>query len=499
MFHRRFIPLVALLFLSACGGAARGPGGAVSQNVSPSLSISPAAVQLISGGSPVDFTATLTGAMATVEWSLTGPGSLSATSGATVAYTPPATLPEDVRATITVSGGGVSAVANILVARTTVIVAGRVIDGFGDPRAAITVSIGNQSTVTDQTGQFTFEGISPPYTLTAFSVEENEVLVYQGLTRSDPTILWRQRGSVLDRQGQIVGEIDGGAPASTAGLQTLVAFASPETRTQTSTLSSSYSLPVNWKGGPTTTGSVHVLQLTSTVPGALPTAFPGYGVRSGVAALDGSSTSGVDLALTPPRVSSIHGTYAVPADYLVFAKILFVGFDDGASASLGFDDDQGLDFSYVVPDGIDATLELIAQAAGPGVDVLRRETGIAPGSTGVSLALPVGAPSSSPVEGADPVDTETEFSWGGFAGGVFTVDFVAQPTGPTFHLITKETRARIPQVPALPLPSRTRYLWTVTATGPLPSVDEAAGARPFTPAGSTLIQSFSEGRSFTTR
>jgi hypothetical protein len=244
---------------------------------------------------------------------------------------------------------------------------------------------------------------------------------------------------------------------------------------------------------------VHVLQLTSPVPGALPTTFPGYGVRSGVAALDGSSTSGVDLALTPPRVSSVHGTYAVPADYLVFAKILFIGFDDGASVSLGFDDDLGLDFSYVVPDGIDATLELLAQATGPGVDVLRRETGIAPGSTGVSLALPEGAPSSSPADGADPVDTETEFSWGGFSGGVFTVDFVAQPTGPTFHLITKETRARIPQVPALPLPGRTRYIWRVTATGPLPSVDEAAGARPFTPAGSTLLQSFSDGRSFTTR
>ena len=500
MHHHRFAPLVAVLLLLACGGAAHGPGGAVSQPPAPSLGISPLSAQLISGGTPVDFTATLTGAAGPISWLLTGPGTLSATRGATVTYTPPATLPSETRATITVTGGGTSAEATILLARASVIVVeGRVIDFLGNPGAAIGVSIGNRSTVTDQTGRFAVEGVSTPYTLTAFSTEQNEAVVYQGLTRADPTILWRQRLSAPDRPGEVAGVIDGGAPASTAGLQTTVVFASPETQTQSSTFTSAYSLPVNWKGGPITTGSVHVLQITSPVPGALPTAFPGYGVRSGVAVLDGATTPGVDVTLTPPSVSSVHGTYTLPADYVFFAKSLFLGFDDGAFMSLGFDDGPGPDFTYSVPEGIDATVELLAQAAGPGVDVLRRETGIAPGSTDITLALPEGAPSLSPADAADPVDTQTEFSWGSFPAGVFIVDFAATSGGPAFHVVTRDTRGSIPQLTGLELPSRARYVWTVTAIGPFGSVDDAAGPHGVTPAGNTLLESFGDARTFTTR
>ena len=117
----------------------------------------------------------------------------------------------------------------------------------------------------------------------------------------------------------------------------------------------------------------------------------------------------------------------------------------------------------------------------------------------MTLALPEGAPSLSPADAADPVDTQTEFSWGSFPGGVFTVDFAATSGGPAFHVVTRDTRGSIPQLTGLELPSRARYTWTVTAIGPFASVDDAAGPHGFTPAGNTLLESFGDGRTFTTR
>ena len=189
-----------------------------------------------------------------------GPGSLSSTVGTTVRYRPPSALPTDAVATITASGGGLSGTAAITVRAVRIHVAGQVIGVLGNPAPGLTVSIGEQSTVTDEAGRFSLDGVSAPYSVTAFSVASNEAVVYQGLTRTDPTILWRRPVGPLDRGAQVAGTIDGGIPVSTAGSQTLVVFSSPEAKTQATTLSPGYVVPVNWRGPEATrrTGAVFV-------------------------------------------------------------------------------------------------------------------------------------------------------------------------------------------------------------------------------------------------
>ncbi len=55
------------------------------------LSVSPITASIALGGAAVPFTAALTGSTATINWSLTGPGTISTNTGATTNYTPPAT------------------------------------------------------------------------------------------------------------------------------------------------------------------------------------------------------------------------------------------------------------------------------------------------------------------------------------------------------------------------------------------------------------------------
>jgi hypothetical protein len=121
----------------------------------------------------------------------------------------------------------------------------------------------------------------------------------------------------------------------------------------------------------------------------------------------------------------------------------------------------------------------------------------APGANGVLVDLPQGAQIIAPADGTQMVDAQTEFSWGAFPGGVFTIDFIAPGHGPTFHIVTGGTRTTLPQLAAVPMPSGVTYAWTVTASAPCASVDAAADPHALIPQGNTVLQSFSDGLGFT--
>jgi hypothetical protein len=507
MSQRHSIPFVALLLISACGGRSGSdpgesgarPGVDAGTQTPPAIVILPATAQLKAGAAPVEFTATLSGATGAIVWSLDGPGHLSTTTGAAVTYTPPTALPGDTAATITASGGGVTQSALIGLSRAaTIVVSGRLLDSSRAPAPGITVSIGDRGTVTDEDGRFSLADVPTPYALTALSVESKEAVVYQGLTRPDPTILWPRSLASPDMRGQVAGRVDGGV-ADSSTIQTALVFFSPEAQIQSTSLDGHYVLPVSWSGPLFTTGAVHALQIASPVRGALPTSYPGYGVTTGVQVFAEGTTAGVDVFLDPPKVSSVRGTYALPQGYTFLAKFFLLSFSDGASMSIGFDDSPGLDFNYLAPSDIDARVVIVAEASGPGASVLRRESAIAPGANGVLVVLPQGAQIIAPADGTQMVDAQTEFSWGGFPGGVFTIDFIAPGHGPTFRIVTGDTRTTLPQLAALPLPSRVTYAWTVTASAPFASVDAAADPHALIPQGNTVLQSFSDGLGFTTR
>src|SRR5262245_42463945 len=99
--HILGISLLALGMLAACGG-------------SPSLTVSESSKTVIAGDGATTFTAALStserpGDVATIDWVLTGPGSISKTTGTSTDYTPPATIASSTTATLTATSGSLSA------------------------------------------------------------------------------------------------------------------------------------------------------------------------------------------------------------------------------------------------------------------------------------------------------------------------------------------------------------------------------------------------------
>jgi hypothetical protein len=108
-----FAAVAALpLALAACGGGGGG-GGTPAPPQSPppspapapgvSIVVTPSATTTVQGGAAITLAAVVTGSSDTPTWTLTGPGTLSASSGNTITYTPPGAGSLTANATATIS------------------------------------------------------------------------------------------------------------------------------------------------------------------------------------------------------------------------------------------------------------------------------------------------------------------------------------------------------------------------------------------------------------
>lgn len=101
--------LLLTALLAACGGGGSGSAATPPPAAPITLALSGSSNQVISGGTPVVLTASASNG-ATVNWSLASgnPGTLSATTGASVSYQPPAGISATTVVTITATSGGSS-------------------------------------------------------------------------------------------------------------------------------------------------------------------------------------------------------------------------------------------------------------------------------------------------------------------------------------------------------------------------------------------------------
>lgn len=107
----RHAAFALLLGLFACGGET--PDPVVKTVQLPALAVAPTALTLTVGTAPVGLSAALSGGTGAISWSLDGPGELSATTGATVTYTPPATADASTLATVTAAAADLTATVSI--------------------------------------------------------------------------------------------------------------------------------------------------------------------------------------------------------------------------------------------------------------------------------------------------------------------------------------------------------------------------------------------------
>lgn len=117
----RFFPrraaLTILFALSGCGGGSSSNVPSPAPEPAATLSVSGSSAQVLAGGKPIVLTATASANAGILNWTLGAgnPGSLSASSGSSVTYLPPATKSDAAATplTITVSGAGVSKIYSL--------------------------------------------------------------------------------------------------------------------------------------------------------------------------------------------------------------------------------------------------------------------------------------------------------------------------------------------------------------------------------------------------
>jgi hypothetical protein len=456
------------------------------------------------GGAAVTFTANLSGSSASISWALSGPGSISASTGSSTLYTAPLAGNTPASATLTATAGaGLSAGAAIQITPPLPItISGRVIGTNSKPVAGAALTLGAASEVSDSDGHFSFPNVTPPYDLSAVVTTPVSMgVVYQGLRRPDPTILLPvEPGPAFTTT--VTGDVTGGDPLGATDERTWLAFGSSgdfllETLAGYTVFSNPYSLKMTWVGPISTAGTIHALQVKRD-SGGLPIDYTGYASKTGVSVAN-SGTEMADIVLSAPQVSTIAGALTVQAPLYLNSKTLSIDFGDGASLDLATVIDTTTSFSFPFPVVPGGTATVVASASLGGSQSLVTLSGIAPGTTNLELQLRIPTTPISPLNQSTGVGLATEFSWTSMPGTTYVLSVTA-PSGPDYFVVTSATSARFPDLTSqgLVLPTKVTYDWYVDAYGPSAGVDDLAGPSAFDLPGSARFTGFSATYSFTT-
>jgi hypothetical protein len=481
------------------GGTGGGPDGGGPGTAS--LTVSPETQRVTAGSGGITLHATLVGDTGPISWALSGPGTLGAASGVETTYTPPASVDAETVATVTASAGaGLSAAVQItIVPAAEMDVSGRVVGPTGVGLSGLSVGIGTKTALTGSDGRFSISGVVPPYDVNVV-LSDGRIRAgrYEGLTRSDPTLpfLW------LFTTGEpntatIAGTVSGGQPVGIAGEFTAAFFTTTDVRFDLSTIgitarNNPFTLPISWFGQESITGTLHVLQFQAPQTGVPPTAFTGYGTHAGVAVSRDGAVEGADVVLSAPGTASIGGTALPPDGYTVDTKFLNLEVAALTSVPLGHVEGADTGFTFTVPEGIPATAAVTVSAVRTGVGTTsRRVSGIAPRTTGVSVALPAPALPIAPADGAHGPTGDTLFTWTPLEHAVHLVVIDSGDAVPSLFVVTGGTSTRVPL-----LSSGTTYQWYVGSFGPFDGLDAfTAGANLF-PALGDSFQTVSAIRTF---
>lgn len=375
-------------------------------------------------------------------------------------------------------------------------ITGQVLDTNDQPLAGRTVVQAGRTTTTDANGNFTFTTVAVPYDISIVQTSPKVATVYSQLTRTDPMLRDFAVLTNPSRSTTVGGTLTG--LSSSGDALTGVSFASPEVSHGDYVNTNPYALAVAWFGPTSTTGKVHAMQWTVDVNGTLG-AILTYGVSSGTVALtSGTAVSNADVALAPVASQPVTGTIALPSGYTISERSVYVTFSDGATFGVSDDSVSTPGFGVPIPSGVGATAVVTATADNGTEQSYAQVSGLAPGTSNVTLTLPSPASPTAPANGATGVDTSTAFVWIPLAGGVQVLALSGQGTDPTYYIVSGGTTVRIPDLSAqgLGLPAARTYDWFVVGFGPFASVDAFAASNISPP---DAFQTFSANSQFTTR
>jgi hypothetical protein len=364
-------------------------------------------------------------------------------------------------------------------------VTGRVVDFSQRPLPNVPVTIDGTTVATNAQGQFSIAGVEAPYTASLTINQQNGRTVhygyvFEGLTRIDPTL--QVRGGLPSRSSSMNITLQNADFTDTA-LEALVAFSSRDhalatglTNPLTTLVSSS------WTGPATTTGTAHGLLVRYADPSSFDSpiaAFEAY--QAAAVAMSDGVDSDITLDLSPDAIptATIGGNVTVLGGVTDYRENqVSLRFSDGTRMLIIEDSEQPDAFSYTVPILQGATLSVTAidNDAFVPFRAVHREN-IAPGQTGITLALPNAVTLNSPPRGA-VITEDTPFVWSAFGQTATTfvwhLEFLDTFDG--MYIITNRTEVTMPEfADGLSIASGVPAYWSVETHGDIPTVDAATG------------------------
>lgn len=394
----------------------------------------------------------------------------------------------------------------------TITVSGFVKDFDGEPVAGVPVIIkGKTPVTTNANGGFTISNVSKPYEARVIFSIDQAALVYQGLTRSDPTLIYLGVTSSWK-----TATISGSVPPA-AGKVTRVFFISGTMSwgTYADQVTGVYNLTVDWKGtANSVTGKLQVLRWTQNASG-LPNQYDAYGFEDNLtvsAAGTFPDNNFVAANLTDPPEQNISGSIVRPSSsYNLYNKSLYLFFGN-AGIYLGEEWGAGLseNFSYAVPSITGATFGINVSASLNATPTDRytyyAKRGITGGLSGITINLASSPQLNIPAHNGSGIDTTTQFLWTKGSGGGICLLYVRPTmwgTGPSFWIFTATNSASIPNLApqGMGLPSSTPYIWSASQVFPVSSIDDAASSNFLQQTGGSTEggQASSEDFNFTTK
>ena len=369
----------------------------------------------------------------------------------------------------------------------TITVTGKVIGQNSQPQSGVPVIILGTtipSVNTDANGNFTISNVTTPYNIAVVDGADKASLVYKGLTRSDPTLVWPDIALGTARTATLSGTI---YPASAfpepATRRARIVFGSPEVAVGAIVNSNTgnYSINATWYGPTTTTGTVYTLQWSFDAMTALPTSYDGFGARSGISLLDATANPNGNDTLSVVSSSTISGTVTPAAGYTLAAKSLSVAFANNASIPLATDNTAAGSFSFLTPSLNGATIMIAGSATKSGNSSSAHKVGLSASATGVALSVPAAPELSLPIDATTGVTKSSQFSWSPVPNAVHLLVFQGAAGLPRYLVLTTAASDSIPDMTTagLGLPASTNYQWSVLALGPFSNLDAAAASSGF--------------------
>jgi hypothetical protein len=359
---------------------------------------------------------------------------------------------------------------------------GFVKDYNGNPVSGAAVLIPGKATVTTTaSGTFSIANVTTPYDITIIVSTSKTAIVYRGLNRPDPKLLYMTTLPTTNYSATISGTVPVASGKTTmvyfvGGSRAYGGTANPTT--------GAYSIYPYWYNGvDSLVGKLLVLRDTLNA-NALPIMYDAYWTKN-LTIKNGATYSGQNftaLDAVNPAEAYITGSIVHPSDYPISSRQLYARFAN-AYIYLGNENSPSTDnFVYTVPSIPDITFAIYTYGYKTSGSfymysyIMKHD--ITAGSTGVTVTLNGSARLAIPLNNSTNIDTLTQFTWTqGEGSGVNLVRiYPTSSSNPSYYIFTTSTSEKIPNLSAqaLGLPANTAYAWYVQRYYPLASIDDIA-------------------------